>query len=151
MFRQYDPFQLWVRTLEGARPRPQLGAMDARQEADRVVVEVDLPGVDPSSVDLTVDGDVLTLTAERAGTNPSGSELLVSERPQGKISRRLHLGESVDTEGIQARHHDGVLTITIPTAARARARRIEIGTGTGAGSGAAAEGAATAALEAEAA
>ncbi len=90
---------------------------------------LDLPGVDPASIELTVEKDVLTVRADRQVTAGEGSEWLVNERPQGSFSRQLSLGEALDTEHIEASYDEGVLTVTVPVAEAAKPRKVEIGGG----------------------
>jgi len=88
-------------------------------------VSLDLPGVDPSSVDLDVERNVLTVRAERPGLN-GDHELIAAERPRGIFSRQLILGDNLDTERVQASYDSGVLTLRIPVAEKTKPRRIEI-------------------------
>jgi HSP20 family protein len=85
----------------------------------------DLPGVDPGSIDLSVEGNTLTVHAERTAPADAG-EWLVAERPRGRYSRQLTLGRDLDTEHLHASYVDGVLSLTIPVVERAKPRRIEI-------------------------
>ena len=89
----------------------------------------DLPGADPTAIDLTVDQNTLTVTAERSWLPLEGDEVVISERPQGTFSRQLMLGESLDTERITAAYDQGVLTITIPVAEQSKARKVNIAHG----------------------
>jgi len=102
--------------------------MDAYRRGENFFVHIDLPGVDPSSVDLSVEKNVLVVKAQRAWQRQEGDEWLVAERPQGTYSRQLFLGDTLDPEHIEASYHDGVLTLRIPVAERAKPRRIEINT-----------------------
>ena len=88
------------------------------------VVELDLPGVDPASVDLDVERNVLTVRAERK-TLPD-REFLAAERPRGVFSRQLILGDALDTGRVQASYEAGVLTLRVPVAEKAKPRKIEI-------------------------
>jgi HSP20 family protein len=107
--------------------------MDAYREGDRFIVDFDVPGVDPESIDLTVEKNVLTVRAERGRQPPDGSEVLVAERPHGTFSRQLFLGDSLDTAKINGTFRDGVLTLTIPVADQAKPRKVAISHGNGAG------------------
>jgi HSP20 family protein len=89
-------------------------------------VNLDLPGIDPSSVDITVEKGTLTVKAERRWETADGSRVLVSERPQGAFTRRLRLGEALDGNRTEARYDNGVLTLTIPVAEQAKPRKVEI-------------------------
>lgn len=99
--------------------------IDAYRKGDEFV-ELDLPGVRPESIDLTVEKNVLTVHADRRRSDVDGVELLVGERPQGTFSRQLFLGDTLDTEAIRADYVDGVLTLRLPVAERAKPRRVEI-------------------------
>jgi HSP20 family protein len=92
--------------------------MDAYRHDDRFVVNFEVPGVDPSSIELTVEKNVLTVSAERRWEPAEGDQVLVSERPQGSFSRQLFLGESLDADRIEANYDHGVLTVSIPVASR---------------------------------
>jgi HSP20 family protein len=103
--------------------------MDAYRRNGDFVVHFDLPGVDPDTIDLTVEKNVLTVTAERHFSRAEGDEITVSERPQGRFSRQLFLGESLDADGITANYDQGVLTLHIPIAEKAKPRKVEVSSG----------------------
>ncbi len=125
----YDPFrefeQLTQQLVSGGRA-PRSFPMDAYRRGDDFFVHLDLPGVNPESIDVTVEGGGLTVTAERRFEQKEGDEIVVSERPQGRFTRELRLGTSIDSENIAARYEDGVLTLTLPVAQQARPRKVEI-------------------------
>ncbi|MET8248510.1 Hsp20/alpha crystallin family protein [Streptomyces sp. NPDC005202] len=116
----------------GAVARPAATPMDAYRAGDDFVIHFDLPGIDPESIDLDVERNVLTVRAERRSPAPSESEMIVAERPTGSFSRQLFLGESLDTERIEASYDAGVLTVRIPVAEQAKPRKIQITGGGGA-------------------
>ena len=128
MLMRTDPFrdldrlsqQLW-----GTATRPTVMAMDAWRDGDEFVVEFDLPGVSPDSVDLDVERNVLTVKAERPALN-GDRELIAAERPRGVFSRQLILGDNLDTENVGASYSSGVLTLRIPVAEQAKPRKIQI-------------------------
>ncbi len=93
------------------------------------MVSIDLPGIGPSSIELTVEKNVLTVKAERTWQRGEGEEVLASERPHGSFSRQLFLGEGLDSERIEAVYDNGVLTLRVPVAEQAKARKVEITTG----------------------
>ena len=129
-----DPFRELDRLTEqvlGTRSRPAVMPMDAYREGDHFVVHFDLPGVDPSSVDLTVEKNVLTVSAERQWQPNEEQQVLATERPQGTFRRQLFLGEGLDVEGVEASYDNGVLTVTIPVAEQAKPRKVEISAGGG--------------------
>jgi HSP20 family protein len=101
--------------------------MDAYRNGDSFLVQFDLPGVAVDSIDLTVEKNVLTVHAER--TRPEGAEdveLVAAERPQGVFSRQVFLGDTLDTDRIEADYNTGVLTLTIPIAEKAKPRKVEV-------------------------
>ena len=100
--------------------------MDAYRRGDEFILHVDLPGVQPETIDATVEGNVLTISAERRFEQQEGDAILVTERPQGRFSRQVTLGTMIDAESIRASYEGGVLTLALPVAATARPRRIEI-------------------------
>ena len=93
------------------------------------VVHFDLPGVDPSSIDLTVEKNVLSVCAERRWEATEDVQIVASERPQGTFNRQLFLGEGLDADRVEASYDNGVLTVTIPVAEQAKPRKIEITAG----------------------
>jgi HSP20 family protein len=109
----------------GTNARPSAMLMDAWRDGDQFLVEFDLPGVDPGSVDLDVERNVLTVTAQRPPVDEK-SEFLAAERPRGVFSRQLVLGDNVDLDRIQATYWDGVLRLVIPVAEKAKPRKITI-------------------------
>jgi HSP20 family protein len=124
-----DPFRDLDRVAQqvlGTPTRPAAMAMDAYRSGDEFVVQFDLPGVDAESIDLTVEKNVLTVHAERRRPVQEGVEMVISERPQGTFSRQLFLGESLDTERIEASYEDGVLILRLPVAERAKPRRVPV-------------------------
>ncbi|HET6954432.1 MAG TPA: Hsp20/alpha crystallin family protein [Acidimicrobiales bacterium] len=131
MLMRFDPFREVDRFAEqfdqafrrAASPVP----MDAVRHGDRVFVNLDLPGVDPDAIDVTVERDVLTVTATRRFERSEGDEVLASERPQGTLARRILLGESLDTSRLEAAYDHGVLSITIPVAEQAQPRKVAVG------------------------
>jgi len=100
--------------------------VDVYRRGDEYKVHLDLPGVDPSSVEVTVDHDVLTVRATRTWEPQETDQIQITERPRGQVSRRLLLGESLDREHLTASYENGVLTVTIPVAQLSKPRRVEI-------------------------
>jgi HSP20 family protein len=129
MLMRTDPFRELDRLAQvfGSASRPAAMPMDAYRFGDTFVVHFDLPGVDADSIDLSVERNVLNVHASRRREFEDGTELLASERPHGTFSRQLFLGDSLDTEHIDATYDDGVLTVRIPVAEKAKPRKIEVG------------------------
>ena len=125
-FRQLD--RLTSQLVSGTRT-PMGMALDVWQAEDGYHVALDLPGVDPGNVEITSERNVLTIGAERRPEYEQGQNVLVAERPQGRFTRQLQLGESLDTQKVQARYANGVLHLVIPVAEAAQPHRIEVQSG----------------------
>lgn len=135
MLLRFDPFRELDRAFDDAwrgprTPFPSI-PMDAVRHGDRVFINFDLPGVDPDSVDLTVERNVLTVRAERGEARQEGDQVLADERPKGAFIRRVLLGDTLDTGKLEAAYDHGVLTVTIPVAEQAQPRKISVGGGQG--------------------
>jgi HSP20 family protein len=130
---RFDPFRDFERLTDqllGGRSGaagPRSFPMDAYRRGDRFFVHLDLPGVDPDSIELTCEQNVLTVRAERRFQTKDEDELIVSERPQGVFSRQLFLSDALDSDAIEANYDQGVLTLELPVAEQAKPRRIQIG------------------------
>lgn len=132
MLMRTDPFREFDRLAQqvfGSTARPAAMAMDAYQAGEDFVVHFDIPGVDPESIELEVERNVLNVRAERKPAAPENAEMIAAERPTGTFSRQLFLGETLDTDRIDASYDAGVLTLRIPVAETAKPRRIEISGG----------------------
>jgi HSP20 family protein len=127
-FRQMD--RLTNQLLSGTRT-PMGMPMDVWQTEDGFHVCLDLPGVDPDSVDITTERNVLTITAERRAEYQQGQNVLIAERPQGSFTRQLQLGDTVDAENIQASYADGVLHLDLPMTQAAQPRKVQVKTDSG--------------------
>jgi HSP20 family protein len=128
MLMRFDPFRELDRLSElqnRSLPTSML-AMDAYRRGHEFVIQLDLPGADSSSIDLSVEKNVLTVRAERTAVKSEVDEVVVTERRYGSFTRQLFLGESLDTDQIKASYDNGVLTVTIPVAEKAKARQIQV-------------------------
>ena len=128
---RFDPFRDPLERLlsmAATGTRAPLGMpMDVYRAGDGSYhVEADLPGVDPDSVEVTVEHSTLTIRAERSPHYGESEQVIVAERPQGSFTRQLSLGEGVDSENLTAGYAGGVLHLTIPVSPKIEARRIEI-------------------------
>jgi HSP20 family protein len=101
--------------------------MDVIHRDDALVVRADLPGVAADSINVTLENRLLTITAERRAAYGDGDNVLLQERFDGEISRRLRVPEWVDSDAVAADYVDGVLTVRMPLAERAKPRRITVG------------------------
>ena len=124
-FRELDRLTRQVFGTNGTLARPSVMPMDAWRDGDVFHVEFDLPGVNPDSIDLDVERNVVTIKAERPA-RASDAELIAAERPRGIFSRQLILGDNLDTDKIVASYHAGVLRLEIPVAEKAKPRKISI-------------------------
>ncbi|GAA3303431.1 Hsp20/alpha crystallin family protein [Streptomyces cinereospinus] len=128
MLMRTDPFRDFDRLAQQVfgPARPAAMPMDAYRSGDDFVVHFDLPGIDPETIELDVERNVLSVRAERRVPAPEGAEMIVAERPTGTFTRQLFLGDTLDTERIDASYEAGVLTLRIPVAEAAKPRRIQI-------------------------
>ncbi|MFT4225077.1 Hsp20/alpha crystallin family protein [Micropruina sp.] len=129
MARTFDPFRDLDRWFSDVARTPASAAMamDLYKEGDNFVARLDLPGVDPSTIDVDVDERTLTIRAERSNDAVEGEQRwLVRERPVGTFARQLTLGYGVALDRIAADYRDGVLTLTIPVAEEAKPRKIAV-------------------------
>ncbi|MET7707728.1 Hsp20/alpha crystallin family protein [Micromonospora sp. NPDC005189] len=129
MLMRTDPFREIDRLAEqffGTAARPAMMHLDAYRDGDHFYAAFDLPGVDPDTIDCTVERNVLTVRAERRRLAGEGVELVAAERPMGTFTRRLFLGDTLDTDKLEAGYENGVLTLRIPVAERAKPRRVAI-------------------------
>lgn len=135
-FRQFEPLRA-MRDLDRKASQlfsnarlPHWVPVDAWREGQAYQVELDLPGVDPASIDVQVEPSTVTVTAERRTTlaveGGPERQVLAAERPHGPYSRRFSLGEGLDLEAVEARYADGVLHLTIPLAPASRPRRVKV-------------------------
>jgi HSP20 family protein len=132
MLMRTDPFRDFDRLAQqvfgaGTTSRPAVMPMDAWREGDTFVIEFDLPGVQPDTLDIDVERNVLTVKAERPRRNGDW-ELLASERPVGLFSRQLVLGDNLDLDKVEASYDAGVLRLRVPVAEKAKPRKIEVTT-----------------------
>jgi HSP20 family protein len=133
MLFENDPFRdidaLFGRMGTRSSFAPTAMPMDAYRRDNTVWVHIDLPGVAADSIDVGVERNVLTVTAERSWDRKEDDRVYLQERRTGTFTRQVHLGEGLDANGIQADYQDGVLTLQIPFAEQAQPRKITIGTG----------------------
>ncbi|MDR0959526.1 MAG: Hsp20/alpha crystallin family protein [Propionibacteriaceae bacterium] len=127
MARAFDPFREMDRWFADPRtPTVAAMPMDLYRDGDNFVVTIDLPGVDPSSIDIDINERTLTVRAERVSQATETTKWLARERPNGTFARQLTIGSGVATDKIAANYADGVLTLTIPVAEEAKPRKIAV-------------------------
>jgi HSP20 family protein len=134
MLLQNDPFRdidAWFDRMTGRTssneqwPMP----MDAYKRDNDLWVDIDLPGVSADSVEINVERNVLTVSAQRDWDRKEGDQVYLAERHRGTFRRQVHLGDGLDADRIEARYNDGVLTLRIPVAEAAQPKKIPVQTG----------------------
>jgi HSP20 family protein len=132
MLMRFDPFNEFDRVTRQLWQLPKTSYMpvDAYRRDGKFYLHIDLPGIDPESIDLEVENTSLTITAERKWDREDNEQVILHERPVGTFSRQFFLGEGLDTENIEAGYDHGVLTVVIPVIESAKARKIEVGSST---------------------
>jgi HSP20 family protein len=124
---RFDPFREIDRLTDQTMARATRAMpMEAFRRGDVFFVAVDLPGVSPDDIDLTVEKNVVTVSAKRSPIRQPDDELVIDERPQGQMSRQLMLGDNLDASALHAAYDNGVLLITVPVAASSKPRKVEI-------------------------
>ncbi|HLS48488.1 MAG TPA: Hsp20/alpha crystallin family protein [Actinomycetaceae bacterium] len=129
MVLRNDPFRELDRLFSTALRSPATGSampLDLYREGDSFTAEIDLPGVEPDSIDIDIDDGTLTIRAERATRSGEGITWLTRERPTGTFARQLSLGRGVSIDNISATYRDGVLALRIPIAEEAKPRKIAV-------------------------
>jgi HSP20 family protein len=134
MLLQNDPFRdidAWFDRMTGRSSSNGQWAMpmDAYKRDNDLWVDIDLPGVNADSVDINVERNVLTVSAERSWDRKEGDQVYLAERHRGTFRRQVHLGDGLDPDRIEARYTDGVLTLRIPVAEAAQPKKIQVQTG----------------------
>ena len=127
----FDPFRELDRVagqLLDTRQGPRLMPIDLHRDGDHYVLAADLPGVDPGSIDIDVDGQLLTIRAERTPRGADGIRWISRERPSGSFLRQLTLGQGLDTSAISANYENGVLSVVIPISEKAKPRKVAVQT-----------------------
>ncbi|SDM27237.1 Hsp20/alpha crystallin family protein [Actinomyces ruminicola] len=125
----FDPFRDLDRWLTGGLVRTPASVgmpLDLYREGETFVARIDLPGVDPATIDVDVEDRTLTVRAERPAHEAEDVQWLAHERPTGTFARQLTLGHGLALDRISAQYTDGVLTLTIPVAEEAKPRKIEV-------------------------
>lgn len=129
MAMYWDTFRELDRLAAGmldSRQGPRVMPIDLHRDGDHYVLSADLPGVDPGSIDVDVDGQLLTIRAERTLRSDAEVQWLAHERPSGSFLRQLTLGDGLDTSAISAHYDNGVLSVVIPVSERAKPRKVAV-------------------------
>ena len=127
-----DPFRdldrLASALFDTTRRGPRRMPMDLYRDGDHYVLTADLPGIDPGSVDIDVDGQLLTIRAERTLHSGDDVKWITREREAASFLRQLNLGQGIDTDRISASYSNGVLSVTIPVSEKAKPRKVAVET-----------------------
>lgn len=105
---------------------------NVREGKNEVLLEMELPGIDPEQVDISIENDMLTVSGEKRQERREGEEegrYYLVERHYGSFSRSFSLPPGVDADQVQASFDNGLLTIRIPRAALPQPRRVQISSG----------------------
>jgi len=122
-------FSSWSTNDSSSVTADWVPSVDINEFDDKFQLYVDVPGVDPKDVEITLESGVLTITGERYPQAEKAEEQVIrrrSERGSGRFYRRFILPESVDAEKVRATDRHGVLEIVIPKQAKAMPRRIKV-------------------------
>lgn len=126
---RFDPLREWDRLSDqvfdptrAVRSMP----MEAFRRGDEFFVVLDVPGVDPANVDVTVERNVVSVKVQRRPARAEGDEVIVDERPHGEFTRQLFLGDNLDATQLTAECEGGVLTLRIPVAEQSKPRRVSV-------------------------
>lgn len=101
--------------------------VDVIETAEMVTVNVEIPGIDPKDVDISITGNILTIKGEKKGEKEEkGKQYHRVERSYGSFARNVEIPSLVDAEKIKAEYKNGVLKITIPKSEKAKPKQITI-------------------------
>ena len=104
--------------------------LDIVRDGDTVTVKASLPGVLPEDIDVTIEGGVLSIKADtKVEEEREDGGYVVRERRAGSFRRSLRLSDNVDTDKVEPRYENGVLTITLPVAESKKAKRLTVAVG----------------------
>jgi HSP20 family protein len=120
----YAPSRSYGRVASSTRTTP----VDLYRDGDTYVLSADLPGIDPTTVDVDIEGKVMTISASRPARSTDGITWLTAERPTGSVRRQFTLGDGVDSSQISASYDNGVLNVVVPVSERAKPRKVAVTT-----------------------
>ena len=124
----YDPFARVTRRAFGpaAINRATVMPLDGVRRDGDVLLRFDVPGIDPESIEVTVDGGVLSVSVKRAEERAENDKFFVRERTMGTFTRRLYLSKNLNADAVEAAYHNGVLEVRIPVLEQAKPRKVEV-------------------------
>ena len=124
----FDPFARDLQRRVSRNPFGQFAAMPldvVRHDGD-VTLRFDVPGIDPASIDVTVDRGTLTVSVKREEERTENDKFFVRERTMGTFTRRLRLSENLNADAVEASYDNGVLEVRIPVTEQAKPRKVEV-------------------------
>lgn len=127
MDRLFEDTFVPARRREGAVERFYRLPLDAYVTPDEIVVLANMPGIKPEDVEITIEGDTLTIKGERP-TPLENVDYVMQERAFGKFMRTLNINIPVDADKAEARYENGLLTLTIPKAEAVKPKTIQVTT-----------------------
>ena len=116
----YDPFARATRRQGAVMP------LDGVRRDGDVLLRFDVPGIDPSSIDVTVDRGVLTVSVKREEERTENDKFFVRERTMGTFTRRLYLSKNLNADAVEAAYNNGILEVRIPVLEQAKPRKVEV-------------------------
>ena len=119
----FDPFARLTRQAFGQATVMPLDGV--RRDGD-VLLRFDVPGIDPDSIEVTVDRGVLTVSVKRQEERTENDKFFVRERSMGTFTRRLYLSKNLNADAVEAAYHNGVLEVRIPVLEQAKPRKVEV-------------------------
>ena len=127
----FDPFardlqRQFDRLSRSAFGQSTLMPLDGVRRDGDVVLRFDVPGIDPESIDVTVDRGVLSVSVQRQEERSEGDKFIVRERMMGTFTRRMRLSENLNSDAVEATYTNGVLEVRIPVLEQAKPHKIEV-------------------------
>ena len=119
----FDPFARLTRQAFGQATVMPLDGV--RRDGD-VLLRFDVPGIDPDSIEVTVDRGVLTVSVKRQEERAENDKFFVRERTMGTFTRRLYLSKNLNADAVEAAYSNGVLEVRIPVLEQAKPRKVEV-------------------------
>lgn len=100
--------------------------IDAYMTEDAIVIQADVPGITADELDITLEGDTLTIRSEITRQGENKPQVILLERPTGKFERALNINTPIDHDKVEASFENGVLTLTLPKAESVMPRHIAV-------------------------
>ena len=100
--------------------------LDVVRHENGVTLRLDVPGIDPGQLEVTVDRGVLTISGKREEERTENDKFFVRERTMGTFTRRLRLSENLNADAVEASYANGVLEVRVPVLEQAKPRKIEV-------------------------